>query len=345
MILIGCVEPISMIPDDEDLPVAVTCILCSENQTPQTQYLSLYYVKKKSEGEIRPVDNAKVYINYTEDLSSMSTATLNFTYTEDGIWESERPISILRNTSYSLFVEIPGKETILATTVCPEYHFTGHVDFNKDIWNQTDVYIFREEFQPSGTEGTALWITAQEFTDDGWKNVDYLVSNHPDADDFNITEAKFSELKMIGSPVSGEISDTGVLPDMRVNQLFSLCQEKMPDLPLHKGFLRIGNLHYYDPFFMFAGPLHYPNVTIRKKFPHDHYSEDWTRFYRYRLHWVNGDLDKYFRSTYTYEESMDHYLTTVYSAPDVYTNIVGGVGIFGVEYISNYSFIDPALIN
>ena len=60
---------------------------------------------------------------------------------------------------------------------------------------------------------------------------------------------------------------------------------------------------------------------------------------------MNGDLDKYFRSTYTYEESMDHYLTTVYSAPDVYTNIVGGVGIFGVEYISNYSFIDPALIN
>ena len=67
----------------------------------------------------------------------------------------------------------------------------------------------------------------------------------------------------------------------------------------------------------------------------------WNQYFRIHFHFVNPDMDKYFRSIYLQEYKTDNYLTSLYTAPDVFTNIRGGVGIFGCENKVTLFLMDP----
>lgn len=339
----GCVEDIVMDPHEKNLPVAVNCILrADQHDGPQTQTLTMCYVKGKSDSAYEYVENATVYIQYSSYDTAEIDGTIHFSYVGEGRWESIEPMSIVRNNRYHLHVDIPDRDPVSACTICPDCHFTGHVNLSAGSGKAGQMDLYRIPESDAATDSTSLWIIAQEYADGEWKNLDYIVSTHPKADDFNVSSMKFSDLTMNGKPDSGDAQDA------RLQELMTMYQDMQPDLPVHETVLRIGDVNYHDPFFLFAGPMMFPHIKRIDSSPvpeMDPKELTWDFFFRFQLNWVNTDLDKYFRSVYAYDYQRDHFLTAIYSAPDVYSNVKGGVGIFGIKYTDYHGFVEPDNLN
>ena len=70
-----------------------------------------------------------------------------------------------------------------------------------------------------------------------------------------------------------------------------------------------------QPFHLLAGPLSYM----------ESYQDHFDFFF------VSEEYDKYLRSVYILNTQLDNNFTSVFSTDNAYTNIEGGVGIFGSE--------------
>ena len=338
----GCVETIIMESNEKDLPVAVNCILRGENNAyeqgdyspyPQTQSLTLRYVRGKSDKAYTPVLNAIVYIKYNSD-SSQKEEILRFSYVENGRWESERPIVIEPGTEYSLHVEIPGRNDISAQTVSPPAVFV--------LWNNTlgiqsseeEFFLHNFRFYGAGTalNSYAAWIYAQEYSSDGWTDLDYIVTNNPYADDFNINTLKYSDLD-----ISGDSKD---MNDYYLSYYYEGAKALATNLPVHDKFVRVYNLESDNFSFIQGGPIWYLNLESNDFYGRGRYL-DYSSFYRCLCHFLSKDLDEYLRNVYIYEHSLDHYLTAIYSNPKTYSNIQGGIGIFGCDCVSELPLSIP----
>ena len=374
MLLTGCVETIVMDPHEKDLPVVIQCVLSNpSNETvivpdsastaglSQKQTMTIRYVKGKSEDDYIPVEDAVVYIHASDSLKG-TEGTMRFVYAGDGVWETESPVRILNETKYSLFVKIPGKETIWAETVSQPYITNGL--YLPDDWldlddSEKEDLLMQHPFIITKGDGPA-WIFAQGYTPQGWKDLEYLVTDHPYADEMNVTGRSFSELSLLGNKDAGDWSDE------RIRYVFENSQRLMPNLPLHKNYLRISKIEPEVPFFLFAGPVwylnleandnygHYEDVFIRWELEWDENNEvpvrvpvyerqtwEWNRYFRFHFHFVNSDLDEYLRSIYIQEHKTGNYLTSLYSTANTYTNIHGGLGIFGCDFRRIINFIEP----
>lgn len=342
MVSAGCVETIVMDPQEKKPAVAVHCILQGENRayeewyytpTPQTQSLTLRYVKGKSEKEYIPVEEANVSIKYVSGSSS-AEETLSFSYVGEGRWESDRPIVIEPETEYSLSIDIPGREPIWAKTVSPPWVYLNLNSKSEFEWNDYFLHSFRfrstrgQGDSPEGREGVkgcSVWIYPQEYVSGAWKDLDYVVTNNPYADDFNINKMKFSDLEVIGRPADYHpLFSLETTPAEYYVICFDGAQHLAPDLPVHEKFVRIDNLEAESFFFLRGGPVWFvepesfdPNV------------------FRCLCHFVNKDLDEYLRYVYVHEYSLDHYLTTLYSNSNTLSNVHGGIGIFGCDCVSS----------
>lgn len=310
MIFTGCVETITMDPEEENLPVMVNCLLSPDLKV-QTLYLQ--YVKGKSAEDYVPVIDAEVYI--TAEFFPHRTDTLFFHYVEGNKWESQDTPGIIieGGKQYSLFVKIPGRDLIRAETTCPvafrpecrsevyESHYSIYFELYIDLrYKGKEIYT------------CPVWVFAKgkhkkyEECDEYYP---YLVTDHPYADDFNINGLKFKDLSLDGE-FDGHCMQISwpAFMDMR---------RMMPDLPLHDDFVRIEHLDA-ERFHLLAGPLEYPKTGE----PHQDY---------FLFKFVSKEYDKYLRSVYVKKRKLEHDLTAIYSTEDIYSNIEGGVGIFGSE--------------
>lgn len=353
--LTGCVETIVMAPDDKDMPVVVNCILKSdyswsslggekEATGPQKQSLTVRYAKGKSEKDFIPIGDATVYIKYVSELSQKEE-TFSFSYQEDGRYESDSPIQIQEDTEYTLFVEIPGRETIWARTVSsPMVRQILNPVLYSDTSDDETYYLHRFMFcgceieerfkrKDMALQEYAAWIYAQEYSSEGWVDLDCLVSNCPYADNFNITEKKFADLFILG-----EAKDQN---DSFLSLDFENTKSLVPNLPLHDKFIRIYNLESEAYFFIKGGPVWYLNLEDNDYFGQGMRMGNDKDYFRLLCHVLSYDMDAFLRDLYVHEHRLDNYLTTVYSSPNIYTNINGGLGIFGCDclyvlYSSNY---------
>ena len=379
MVLTGCVETIVMDPDEKDLPVAVNCILSNPDpyrfydytQTyssefdKQRQSMTIRYVKGKSEDGYVPVEDAVVYIDYESGPKDDPKGTISFVHVGDGLWESDS-VRIYNCAKYSLFVEIPGKETIWAET-------TGLSDVSCGLYVPDEVLSYDEEktkefiikhpfhFNYDG-RSYPVWVFAKEYTNQGWKDLEYLVTDSPYADDFNVTGKHFSDMSILGK------EDTSDSTDGKIRDVFDSSKRLMPDLPLHERFIRMEKIDTVGTVFVSAGPLWYLNLEsndyygkydniqvgwdlyvdetgklVRKPI-YEKRSWTWNQFIRIHFHFVNSDLDEYLRSIYVQEQGSRNSLTSLYSTANTFTNIHGGVGIFGCENQLVLYLIDYRLI-
>ena len=349
MVSAGCVETINMESNEKNPPVAVNCILRGENRantlwddyspTPHTQSLTLRYVKGKSEKSFIAVEDAVVYLMYVSvgSYKEETQETLQFSYVGNGLWESERPVVIEPETEYSLYVEIPGRDVICAETVSPpvvyfEWNKPGTINDNEE---ELFLHNFRFSGGGTGLKGYAAWIFAQEYSANGWIDLDYIVTNNPYADDFNVTLLKYSDLE-----ISGESRD---MNDYYLSYYFEGGRTLAPTLPVHDKFVRIYNLESESFSFVQGGPIWYLNLESN-----DYYGKgrhlDYSSFYRCQCHFLSKDLDVFFRNIYLHENSLDNYLTAVYSNPNIYSNIRGGIGIFGCDCVSMLPLSVPGAI-
>ena len=347
MVSTGCVETIMMDSHEKDARVAVNCILKGENlayhvwesigysPSPQKQSMTIRYVKGKSEKDYIPVEDALVYIKYVSG-PSQEESTLSFSHQGNGIWESDRAILIEPGTEYTLYVEMPGRETIWAKTVSPPRLSVLVNPSEKVLYDSEELYLHQFKFagRENNLDGYSVWIYGQEYSSGVWVDFDYLVTNHPYADDFNINEMHFSDLA-----ISGDLEDSR---DTSFCSFFEGARTLKPELPLHDRFIRIYDLDSDNYSFIIGGPLWYLNIENNDFFGRDKWSNlGYSDCIRFQCHLLSKELDEYLRSIYIYERSLDSYLTAVYSNPNIHSNIHGGIGIFGCDSWSITSLFAP----
>ena len=298
-----------MDPGEKDLPVMVNCLLTPDSDS-QTLYLQ--YVKGKSANGFTPVTDANVYV-IAAFVSGMDT--LHFHYVDENRWESEDDPSkrIMDGKHYKLVVEIPGRDVIQAETTSPiayrPYHYTDlHEVYSTD--DHTIYYQILPDPNPRMERTSPVWVFAKgknktiEQCDEYYP---FIVTDHPYADDFNINGQRFSDLALTGD-FDGHC--------MAISwPAFYNMRRMMPELPLHDEFVRIEHLDT-NRFHMLAGPIEYPKIGE----PHQDY---------FVFSFVSDEYDEYLRSVYIKNRKMEHDITSIYSTESVYSNIEGGVGIFG----------------
>lgn len=307
--LTGCVETIVMDPGEKDLPVMVNCLLTPDSNV-QTLYLQ--YVKGKSANEYIPITDATVYVTAVF-VSRLDT--LHFHYIDENRWESEdNPLKrITGGKHYKLTIEIPGRDVIQAETTSPvayrPYPYTDlHEVHSMDY--HTIYYQIRPDPNFRLEKTSQVWVFAKgkhktiEQCDEYYP---FIVTDHPYADDFNINGQKFSDLSFTGDFDSHCMAISW--------PAFHNMRRMMPELPLHDEFVRIEHLDT-NRFHILAGPIEYPKVGE----PHqDHFV----------FCFVSDEYDEYLRSVYIKNRKTEHDITSIYSTESVYSNIEGGVGIFG----------------
>lgn len=310
--LTGCVETIVMDPGEKDLPVMVNCLLTPDSNV-QTLYLQ--YVKGKSANEYIPITDAKVYVTAVF-VSRLDT--LHFHYVDENRWESEDDPSkrISGGKHYKLTVEIPGQSAIQAETTSPiAYRPALRTDLHEvHSMDYHSMYYQIEQFptDKSHIETSPVWVFAKgklktfEQCDEYYP---FIVTDHPYADDFNINGQKFSDLSFSGD-FDGHCMSISW-------PAFHNMRRMMPELPLHDEYVRIEHLDT-NRFHILAGPIEYP----KEGEPHqDHFV----------FSFVSDEYDEYLRSVYVKNRKTEHDITSIYSTESVYSNIEGGVGIFGSE--------------
>ena len=108
--------------------------------------------------------------------------TIRFVYVGDGKWESEATLRILDETKYTLYVNIPGRETIWAETVSQPYRALGlhlmeeYLEYDEEKARES---ILRQPYCFGESDDSPVWIFAQEYTPEGWIDLDYLVTDNP----------------------------------------------------------------------------------------------------------------------------------------------------------------------
>ncbi len=308
--LIGCVETIVMDPYERDMPVMVNCVLDLDSEV-QTLYLQ--YVTGKATKGYLPIENAKVYIALDEkDVKD----TVFFYRFENNEWRTPHDSKkrIWYGKHCKLLVEIPGIDPIWSELTIPKnyfinlkkgvYHYGGSDE--KDHYTmQFNMFHGKEQITTSPVWITALkgWHSETESRDDHYP---YIVTDHPLADDFNINGKQFSDLALEGDIDYPHRAYYSWLAFKNMRRL-------MPELPLHDSFVRIEHLDT-NFFHVLAGPLESKRCDMR-----DHFD----------FYFLSEELDEYLRNVYTKNFGLDHDLTRIYSSDNAYSNIEGGVGIFG----------------
>lgn len=329
-LITGCVEPITMDPGEEDMPVVVNCILTIQD-TDTRDYavckkpsLTLQYAKSKSQDDFIPIEDANIFLKGDFPNSIDGEKPIQFVHTDGCCWEIGHDIYIKYGNKYSLIVEIPGHEPITAETTTPACH-SFLFKYEKAENGVAQSFVFDAE----NLKDLALWASAN-MVGDNLEPVDYIVTDHPYVDDFNVSVRTFSDLSF-----KGEVKDrTGEL----FKNVFEMARSQFGNFPLHAEFLRIGNLDYDGPVSFFAGPLSQPTDQF---FPG--YLSGYSML---ELIFATKDLDNYLRSVFVRELALESELPAIYSTVnDIYTNVIGGLGIFGTCYKDRAVYISniPAI--
>lgn len=323
LLLPGCVETIVMDPKEKDLPVVVNCILDAVDESLPEYYdgqnltLNLFYAKGKSQDEFIPIAEAKVFLQEGRQ-------EIPFTYQGDGLWQTEK-VKVQGNITYTLNVEIPGRERIWAETKTPRLDTWTLFHRSYETLPPEDDYVPEfvvEEMGRQDWDGCVLWASGWELSDTGeddvWRRLPFVATNHPYADDFNLSDKLFAELSFQGIPKD--------YAGFSYQEAFGKIQEQIGNYPVHEGFVRIGRLDYDHPFFIVPGPLFPPGCLEGTTITQDAlYS--WSSI---SFCFVTKELDQYLRSVAVHDLSLESNLTYLYSTSDnIASNIHGGLGIFG----------------
>ncbi len=275
---------------------------------PQTLWLQ--YVKGKSAPDLIPITDAEVYLQFS---SGGATGIKEFTHVDGSKWETDSLTMILSGMTYSLTVQIPGRDVIKAQTTIPRSYSPSSSLNTKDgtiEWSLSDY---------NGEPSVPVWLFASKgkHQEDEPASSRYplLVTDNPYADDFNVNGQNFSDLAIEGK------SDVEFLH--LTWPAFKNMRKMYPDLPLHDGFIRLSQMDG-KIFHLLAGPLKY------KESYQDHFD----------FYFVPEDLDRYLRDVYVNDNSLDHDLTKIYSIENALSNIEGGVGIFSGVFRDSRIFLN-----
>lgn len=332
----SCVEPIVMDPE-EDMPVVVHCVLTrdldaertSPDQTP-VQQLDLFYAKRIADtGDYKSISDAEVTVYGGGQGHSFA-------------WNGEKWTSSFTpefGTEYFLTVCLKNGQTISSKTVFPTKvdiiseatYFPSVSRYYRILNCDTDIDI---------------WMTAIKGRE---YDVKYFCTNHPGADISNLGDKALMDLPVFDQLVSNMHS---ILKNDQYadRELFNNFLDCCAYLPSHSQFLRIHHPKDFDngidkPLLL---QYNYSNNSYDYKHCRDGFIL-FTDTVSVIERMVGGDPYYLPICIYVMSPAYDKHLgflvknslhqdelANLYSIDLSYTNIEGGLGIFGSMYYWNY---------
>jgi len=362
LLLSSCVEPIVMDPLEE-MPVVVNCVLTRDNwgvdyeqrpgyKTP-VQRLYLYYAKRPSEKEYSFIDDASVKV-----IGGGRTCWFSWNgecYTSEFLPDF--------GTEYKLDVKLKTGEKITAQTRYPEcmgiasigvfsYAYPSPYDirssdahwryvtkatggYNKD----SHSYNYKTVICP---DEAYIWITSKVDTTE----ILFSTSHHY-SDNFNISETGvFKDLPLFDQQKAqyADIKYTKWENDRKKEyrsdpELWEKYEKVAEGLPLHPGFVRIFHPSDYDSGL--RGKMFEPEsdrVSSKDLFILEYGpmepDEKRPMYYSYpvEIDFLSEEYDLYLKDIIENAYLGKDEMVNMYSMRKIYTNIKGGIGIFGAKW-------------
>lgn len=160
---------------------------------------------------------------------------------------------------------------------------------------------------------------------------DLVVTDHPCADNFNLVPGKVTDLDIVNVPVNT------IRKKDRVGSYFlnytQWIPEMCPDLPLHKGFVRI------DQPEGFSNGLSDDDLKTSYQYSRNSFFilGDYSNYlsgiepFLIEVRFLSDEYDAFLRELHIRNLSKDDFILSTYDSNNIYSNIYGGVGIFGAE--------------
>lgn len=314
----ACVEPIILDPM-EKMPVIVTCVLTNKNN----QTLNLYYANRPSETE---------YVNITDARVQIIGGGKTYSFYWNGeAWSSQ--FTPEYGTTYDLFIELNSGEIITSSTLFPE-----KVTLKEKRVCMYNILPYISEsrycYLDGCTDDVYLWILGHD------DKTSHFFTNHYGVDNINLVSGSIKDFEFY-EQVSTHIPDEW----KETNSFYlDLCSS----LPCHYKYLRIHHPSDYNNGI--AEDMIYFN-GIRSPFPEGFIiATDYLiqpSMSGYLVPYSYMDIAVYITNK-VYDEFLARQakagilkdeLANLYSTNLDYTNIEGGLGIFGALYRAVVSLV------
>lgn len=164
---------------------------------------------------------------------------------------------------------------------------------------------------------------------------DLVATDHPCADNFNLTPGKVTDWEIVHEPANTQYKRGFLYYQYPINYTQWIPQ-MCPDLPLHKGFVRI------DQPEGFTNGLTEEDLKTSYQFSQSSFFilGDYSN-YRVgvepcliEVRFLSDEYDAFLRELHIRNQSRDDFILSTYDTENIYSNIQGGVGIFGAENVT-----------
>ncbi len=357
-------------PDAYVDPYGGTFPNLSDKYDPPKQYLDLYYCRRPSEGGYEKVSDADVRIickGRNEDKEYV--LTWNGERWECDLLPEcntyyQLEVKTARGETLSARTCVPASLYLfgLKPTVYNEYYpFSGSIGPGSVPWPATNEYCaysvsrftyWWEQTEPHhhylnfGYESVPLdavfWITGEV----GGKRVARLSTDHPGADGFNITGGRWNEMEYLEGFKDRLVSSA---QHKDAAQLWWKSYSAYgASMPVFKDFIRIHQTHGSETSIpetlidtAFAGGMFCPprnQIEASRSFlltPDAQWNPDTPddREVVYTVRNVSYDYDRYLRDLADRNLIHGDELVSIYNLDRTYTNVKGGMGIFGAQCV------------
>lgn len=365
----SCIRDVIM--DAKERPqVVVVCVLSDDH----VQTLQLSFTKGASLAE------APVLTDAVAVLYEQGNAVGEFKRGSDGIWRLE--YAAVPGHTYRLEVQVPGYDMIYAEQMMPteqayvEVHYFCNLSGYVEPWSgwvtekdPAGDHTYRswpaDEEQPGyetfylAESASSIWICAMNYNEETASHeVAEYICTDAETEKINVTDEVYEPLKKeVPNPFKFSGYDAGM-----AETFYSACQmELYPTLagkPLYKSYVCIPKgRHVFSLSGSFKGIDYSKKMSYGSLVDVVTYTEtkgdqeDVTETNGYILFTtLSADYEKYMMEAANYQQIMESSdISTIYLRDNLFTNISGGVGIFGARisrkypWTSSYTYVDAGI--
>lgn len=237
-------------------------------------------------------------------------------------------------------------------------------DFNTTgdllIWPEDEAEPKYETFY-SMKSSYPVWISAKNYNKETGRHetAEYICTDATVSDSLNITDKVYESLKK-ESPNPYKLSNYGmkvISPEIFYNAHQMELYPNLAGKPLFESYIRLIGNHVFSLAGSFSGEYWYkqpkgtiilfpgfPSYNTTDIYENNHFNnvEKETAEKGYiQFSTVSELFDKFLTESYAYQQIMESSdLTTIFLRDNMYTNINGGVGIFGAQLLRRYQWSD-----
>ena len=361
---VSCVEAINLDPMEE-MPVVVTCVLTTETTE---QSLNLFYAKRPSETGYVSIPDAKVVVR---DDGSAGGEVHEFK------WNGEKYVCSFTpayNTRYMLEVETTDGIRLSAETTTPDHYLMLPLGSNTELGSDTELKDYSNPLSgwPMGPGELVYWrnrvyyfarVTgtgAQPYSGEllAWITAgSRLSTNHSDADPFNLLPDNWCDLKVhpyFYYPLAEDSKEYLFFSAYPAYQQFIRIHQEPGFSGKVSLFVGKEKEEENNLFYLNSDVVDGSTVTANTDGIPDEVLESLLRRRRdilrfpiqneYTVRFLSKDYDALLKQLIEKNIIHNEELAEIYSTEPVYSNVNGGLGIFGAESVGTAPFFSKRYV-